>query len=592
MGKKEEQLKVLEMMNDARKDLEVKYEKYKSLHEFETDPEEKKHLEKEMGTVQVQLDYVKGAIENCELQLKKVKDKEEQKKIENVMKGVMLVGAYNENKRIIAEKEKAMDEEVDIVRDFHAVVHERARTIFTRKKFRYVDETKVDQILKNEEFKKMAAEDPYKLKRDEKDVQQEYENTIIRALNYINEEIGDDFAENEEKFKKFMSVVNGYERAYKLLKDDPRFDDSAKDASYYAGKRKTYTKDLEQYGTEEDKKFFEELLTDIDDLAIETRDLQNEFLIGRSNFINGNGYTKELIEKEKKVLDKIGTYRDKKNAQMLKDVQEGNDPTASAKMFSLALEFVFPISQQLERDSVMQKNNELREKMEMWYIYEKLPKEGVMTIKKRNKKVENEVKAWSKLKRMKRMAAGNGDIMQSVCDWAVEDAAFLLARVKSPDPITKADEKDIKKKIAAIVLCKVINDEMTKKIDGPSSYWDQIRNDFNREKFDELAGKLMETKEFKNSLKQFMKKGDIRDNTIKFLAEDFEANIAKEFTGKNAEHRRMSMVVDDGSRRPSQVSRKQSVAKESGRSSASDDYDMIRRPTELVRMSQKLPNKK
>ena len=564
MGKKEEQLKVIEMMNDARTDLEGKYEKYKALHESETDPEEKKRLDKEMGTIQVQLDYVKGAIENCELQLKKVKDKEEQKKIENVMKGVMLIGAYNENKRMIAEKEKEKAEEVDILRDFHTVVHEKARTIFSRKKFRYVDESKIDQIIKNEEFKKMAAEDPYKLKRDEKDVQLEYENTIIRALNYINEEIGDDFAENEEKFKKFMSVVNGYERAYKLLKDDPRFDDSAKDASYYAGKRKTYTKDLEQYGTEEDKKFFEELLTDIDDLAIETRDLQNEFLIGRSNFIKGNGYTKELIEKEKKVLDKIGTYRDKKNAQMLKDVQEGNDPTASAKMFSLALEFVFPISQQLERDSVMQKNNELREKMEMWYIYEKLPKEGVQTVKKRNKQVEDEVKAWSKVQRIKRMTAGRGAIVQSVCDWTVEDAAYLLARVKSPDPITKADEKKIKKQIAAIVLCKVIDEELNKKLDGPASYYHQIKNDFNREKFDELANRIMETREFKTALKKFMQKGDIRVNTIRFLAEDYEAKISKEFTGKGTEHRRMSTVVDEN--------------------------NMLRRPTEIRRMTQRKPN--
>jgi hypothetical protein len=477
----------------------------------------------------------------------------------------MLVGAYNENKRIIAEKEKAMDEEVDIVRDFHAVVHERARTIFTRKKFRYVDETKVDQILKNEEFKKMAAEDPYKLKRDEKDVQLEYENTIIRALNYINEEVGDDFAENEEKFKKFMSVVNGYERAYKILKDDPRFNDNAKDAKYYAGKRNTYTKDLEKYGTEEDKEFFEDILIDIDDLARDTRDLQNEFLIGRSNFLNGNGYTKELIEREKKVLAKLGAYRDKKNAQMLKDVQEGNDPTAAAKMFSLALEFIFPISQQIERDTVMEKNNELREKMEMWYIYERLPKEGVQTVKKRNKQIENEVKAWSKVQRIKKMTAGRGDVVQSICDWTVEDAAYLLARVKSPEPISKADEKKIKKQIAAIVLCKVIDEELNKKLDGPASYFSQLSNDLNRQKFDELANRIMESKEFKTALKKFMQKGDIRVNTIRFLAEDYEAKISKEFTGKGTEHRRMSMAV-------------------------ADDDNMIRRPTEIRRMTQRKPN--
>ena len=150
--KKEEQLKIIEMMNDARKDLEARYARLKVLLDEEEagekdylpedqlsdqpdkesgkqlnkqqlkqpavqnrsasskllsrmDSSEKKRIRKEMGTVQVQIDYVKAAIEICEQQLKHAKDKEEKKKIENVMKGVMLIGAYNEIKRMSAEKE-------------------------------------------------------------------------------------------------------------------------------------------------------------------------------------------------------------------------------------------------------------------------------------------------------------------------------------------------------------------------------------------------------------------------------------------------------------------------------------------------------
>lgn len=595
--KKEEQLKIIEMMNDARKDLEARYARLKVLldeeeagekdylpeNQFSDQPDkesgkqlnkqqlkqpavqnrsasskllsrmdssEKKRIRKEMGTVQVQIDYVKAAIEICEQQLKQAKDKEEKKKIENVMKGVMLIGAYNEIKRMSAEKEKKDEAETEIIKTYEEVLEEKVKEIFVENKFRYVTQDKVEEILKNEEFKTMAEKDPTKLKRVEKDIRQEYENTMIRCLSYIGEEIGDNFKENEEKFnKKFLSVSNGFEAAYKVLKDDIRFQKDER-YEYEKGKRKKYTKELAQYGSDEDKKFFKEIMQEVDELAIQTRDLQNEFLLGRSNFIKGNGYTKELIEREQNVLNRLKEYKEAKNNDSLKDVEEGRDPTGSVQLMSLALEFIFPIEQQLGRDVVMQMNNELRQKMEMWYIYERLPKDSEHTVKKVSEKVDNELKAWSKLQRMKRNAVGLGEIRTNLSDWAVENAAMLLARMKNPAPFTKEDEKTISLQFAAIVLSKVVDDEAKKKIEGPESYYAQVMKAGNRENFVALAEKLSVTKEFKNAMKKYVSKNSIREDVIKFLANDVEDVISKSFTGRNAEHRRMSMMVETGQTRP------------------------------------------
>ena len=569
-NKKEEQIKIIEMMKDSRRELEARYARLKvllgeeeavddadkaeakasskkSVKKSAANPssEEKERIRKEMGTVQVQIDYVKAAIENCEIQLQKAKDKEEQKKIENVMKGVMLIGAYNEIKRQAVEKEKKEEIVDEVIKDYQTILHETANEIFAEKTFRYVTEDKIEDIVNNEEFKKMAEEDPNKLKRDEKDIRQEYENAMIRALSYINEEIGDDFRENEEKFKRFLSVVNGFETAYKILGDNKKYTHPEKKMrTYEADKRKRYIKDLEEYGSEEDKAFFDEILEEIDDIAKETRELQNDFLIGRSNFIKGNGYTKELIDREKALLDKIKAYKEAKNKDMLDDSDNGRDPTKSVKMMSLALEFIFPIEQQYGRDVILQKNNELRQKMEMWYIYERLPKEGSSNIKKVTEKVDNEVKAWSKLQRMKRNAAGRGEIMTNLSDWAVENAAMLLARVKNPEPIDKNEEKVIKRYVAAIVMNKVVDEEEKKKLDGPESYLYKVRKSGRRESFEALLNQFVETKEFKNAVKKYLKNGDLRLNVINFLANDVENQFSKQFTGRGTEHRRLSMRVD------------------------------------------------
>ena len=617
--KKEEQIKIIEMMNDARKDLEAKYARLKSQlgeeesEEFEEmmsdnavdniasdtadqpaddatddkaektaskktdkkverkpaapgrtavrkirpekESEEKERIRKEMGSVQVQINYVKAAIENCEMQLQKAKEKEEQKKIENVMKGVMLVGAYIENKRVVAEKEEKKNEEIElfVIKDYSAVLQESVKEIFAEKKFKYVTEDKVQDILNNEEFKKMAQEDPNKLKRDEKDIKMEYENLMIRALSYINEEVGDDFRENEEKFKKVMTLENGFEDAFRVLSTDKRFKGDGKEG-YWKEKRERYTKDIEQYGTDEEKEFFRKLIEDIDEISKKTRDLQNEFIIGRANFRKGNGYTKKLIDKETEIYNRIIEFRDKKHKELLSKAGNGEDPTRPTMMFQIILEFGFPVRKQLARDKVLQKNNELREKMEMWYVYERLPKEDrKLPIKWVSTKAENEVKAWSKLQRMKRLIVGKGDHIANLSDWVLENSNALLERAKKPEPLTKDEEKTMIQQIAAIVLYQVVYDESVKKIEGEESYLSKIKNVgigiSSAREYAALAQKLSETKEFKREFSKYMKNADFKEQTIKFLADDVEKKFARAFTGKGTEHRRVSTVVDND-RRP------------------------------------------
>lgn len=334
-------------------------------------------LQKEIAAIESRLSYIRAEKKDAQKLLNAAEKTEERERVENIFKCAVYVGVVKENLRAEAERGKRMrGQEAELWQN----IARSADELFEKKTFRYVKRSDVERIMKNPEFRMMAEQDETKLERECAELKDEYEHNMERMLSIAGEAAGDSFEENEEKFRQFLSNYNGFEKVYELMsgiRDDifvPSGQESAQD--------------------EADKKEFAEIMKAVKELAMETGQLQKEFMTGVSDFKQGNGYTKELIQKEAGLCDRVETFSrtlidrflelDRKKEELKRSyIEEGKDPALADKLYdtnktgekiALVLKMATPIKQQLERDTVLQKNNELREKMEMWEVYKQLQK--------------------------------------------------------------------------------------------------------------------------------------------------------------------------------------------------------------------------
>ncbi|MBO6015482.1 MAG: hypothetical protein J6P60_02710, partial [Lachnospiraceae bacterium] len=223
--------------------------------------------------------------------------------------------------------------------------------------------------------------------------------------------------------------------------------------------------------------------------------------------------------------------------------EEGKDPALVDKLYNTdhtgekiarVLQMAAPIKEQLGRDTVLEKNNELREKMEMWYVYEKLQKGGKNSIRKEKKGADQQLKAWSKLQRIKKLAMQKGGIYVEIADWAAEAAQQLMERVSSKTPLTRQDQDFVREKMAAIVLNQVFIREM-KKYDsgeGEGYYALALRKRSQKEVYLKMAKELANSKEFQKTYAAYMKGGADKEKCMAFLAQDIEKEWAKKVPPK------------------------------------------------------------
>ena len=170
-------------------------------------------VKQEMAVLTQQLDAARATKQIVEEKLQKIKKEDERKELEKILKYVMLVGAINENIRQRENRERyyTPQKESSTVFDFEAAVSD----LFKSEDFRYVTRMDAEAILADEEFQRMAAEDPNRLTRDEQDMKSEYGHMMEKVLGLATGVFSDDFYENEKRFQDFLKKSNGFEEVLK-----------------------------------------------------------------------------------------------------------------------------------------------------------------------------------------------------------------------------------------------------------------------------------------------------------------------------------------------------------------------------------------
>ena len=464
-------------------------------------------LNREITTTEKQLDYCKTAKLEFEEQLNKDEKEEENRKIESALKMAIIVGAIRENLRLCYERDRRFEKKLEL--NLRQKAERETVKVMEEENFRFFTMDMLDEVMNNKEFARMAEEDPNAIEHEEINLKDEYEAAIEQSLRMAGMELGHSFEENEKKFQKFQNENNGYSRGLYNLKNSP------------------YKEDYLKLGSKEDQKLMKEIMDEINELQKITLALQEEFVSGESNFFNGNGFTKKLVDREFALVDKIEKF---KKSIWDDRMMKGNDNYDNVGLYTI-LEFMrTPIQKQAEKDRVLQKTNEHRKKSEMWTVYKRLPKNARPDIKQVSEMAEIEAKAWLKMQRMNKEGMKKGGIYLDTSTWASEKVKNVYDACTSEKRISSADKEKIRDAMAALVLHQILDDELSREQDHKKRpFYDRYITKNCKESFDELTSEIANSDEFKKVFKAYTSGGDFKEKCLKVLAYDKERTMANEF---------------------------------------------------------------
>ena len=501
----------------------------------------KQRAKKELKWVEQHLSLMKSARDEVQEALERAKTEEEKKKVMNVVALAMLVGAVNENLRLSEEHSRRYtDPELKDQSVFELVAH----ALFSSKEFKFVTEADVADIIMDEELMKMAIDDPDKLNREEKDVKAEYETMMTKTLKDYGLTVGEDFAENEARFRKAMTRNNGFEFAL------------SRSGEYIRNNFITTDKEIDKA----DRSFFIEVLDEIEDLSKITREIQEKYILEEYSFDKGNGYTEELLYRELALVKKLEAFSQMKLEQFMDMDPNSEEYKLATDMYERSQMMVTPIKNQHERDAVLQRNNDLRRRMERWMVYQQLPDENRPEILKESVEIQNRKASVAKLRRMERAAVrsnmederelseeelkkraqelreGHGGLLAIVSAWTVEETENLLERLESDEPLKKQDRPEVRRVLAMLVLSQMISDDMRRPTAVPAYFKDRSRL-LDRNYFDNLTTELAESQDFRKVVDPLLKGQDMKESVYRFLANDFEKDSAKKLYKLTIERR-------------------------------------------------------
>ena len=517
---KEEKKSALEMIDSSINQVNDRIYELQYRLDKETNPEEITRLKNEIGNATQQLNYVKGVKLEYEDQINQAEDDERKKKIESIVKMALFARIIFENNRIKAERDRVIDKDREIVHQ--AQLDVAVKKIFGTNEFRFVTEDMVEDILLNEEFQDMAEHDPNRLMREEQAVKDKYTRTMSRTLSLAGINGDMSFNEMEEKFRKLMEKKGAYEVVVEKIRT--QMEPLLRDA-----------------GDEVDKKFFNEFIKEALELNLELKEVEREFALGTSDFKKGNGYTRELIAKEEALYNKFNEYMNGHAMVRAMETADNTDDKSKKvhQIYARCLEFVNPLKAQLRRDKDLMENNELRTKMEMWQVYEKLPKGTAPTIKKIKAAADDEYKMWAKVDRIVRSGLEIGGMYDETAGYAASQIQKVnnLVRAKKQNKtiknFTDAEKQTVKEQLAALVLHQIIADESSAPLNADKSHYKKfVSARLNalgrRDLFFSTARDFAKSKEFETVYNKYMKGGRFDSKIVRFMSEDMEKKMAKE----------------------------------------------------------------
>ena len=517
----DEKLKLISMMDQTLNGLDKRRREISANLDSADNEEVAAQLKKELVELDNQMSAVKGARSEFEKQYAKAKTEEERKQLEKIIKMAIMVGIVSESLRFNWERQKQLEEDKEKARiemeKMKAERFERAiDKIFAENNFRFVTRDMIDEIMNNEKFKEMAENDPDRLNREEMGMQDEYNAMMARALYRKNIQMGSNFAENEEKLRNKLKEKNEFEEAVPLLK-------------------KFISGDLEKYGEDEDKIFFIELLAAIQEFGSITRRLDDEFVSGQSDFFKGNGYTREIIEKERSITKRIREYGEKHRVLSLELSEKGDEKAINhMNLYQGVLLADGKIKGRCDEDEAKFRHNEFRKETEMWKVYKQLPEENGSRIRSVSQYAINEMRAWSKISRMEEISRieGTGSLLSCLCDWAKEGAQDIMETLKGKTKISAVNKQKIKEKVASLVIFQMVDNEQKQKSESKPFTGMVLKKFKKKNDLTEVAKQLAKVPEFESIYEEYMKGGDYKEKCIQFLAEDAERNLAQQI-GEN-----------------------------------------------------------
>ncbi|SEP84708.1 hypothetical protein SAMN02910369_00730 [Lachnospiraceae bacterium NE2001] len=542
--KNQDKSTALDLINESIMAIERRQGYLKAKLNFETDDKAKQDINDELNMLDQEHSFTVDAKRNIEQEIKKANEEEKRKYIENLLKAGYFIGKMRENIRLNMEHDKRMDKEIEA---FQSMQFDRAvEKIFGTLELNNVTADMIDDIVMDEEFIEMEKTgDVNRMERKEADMKASVEAVFNKILGRdTKEDLNADFETKKNHFTKKMSEDKNYLNAAEKIR------------------KMMNSKFFKNVATKEDKEFYSQLYQDIHEVGLETDRLYADMLSGETSFEKGNGFTRELIDKEKDIKERLDKYNNDVLLPRMQEliVKEDKNVDDVAKMYSASLEFVDPIVKQNTADLGSFESNEFRTRMEMWQVYERLPKGTALTKKQLKRAMDDEFKAWDKIERMKRTGKMKGGIEKNISEWSSESAFKALSIVKDQRDLERdnniaknqkkqldaSKKQEVKKCIASLVLKAIIDIEMNRKEGQDKSHYKELVN-FKKTNpgdsydkalknhFDEMTEKLMREPDFVKQYDKLTKGKDFTSKVMKLIGEDIEKEIAKDIAKKAPE---------------------------------------------------------
>ena len=381
--------------------------------------------------------------------------------------------------------------------------------LFSKVSFVHVKPEQVEEILKNPEF----TQKHYSTKLKHMDIETglEYRRIVDFVLDNAGLKPTGDLARDEQTFARTMEKNNGFEEAIdKLLKRRHIFENNPKDL-----------------------RVFDKILDGLLDVREQTRKAMAIFKQKGLGTYRDTGYTKEMIESEKKVHKLLSGLVDSLNDRMQKGLadgtlldENGEDKHGILQGYAAMKEIIFPVERQLKIDECLQRNSELREKIEKWYIYEKIKGRQPSSVKDLKLMVEDEEKAWSKPARIRKMAEGKGRPVEYSADYALIETQMMLDRISENRPFEKKDAAQAKTILVSLIIHEIIKEEAKETRPEKMPYTVKFMEKPNEKNLMEMASRIAETPEFDKLLKKVGIKDITPQSCVKFLVKDMEKELS------------------------------------------------------------------
>ena len=504
---------------------------------FETDDKAREVIKEELKVLDQQYQFALDAKKHVVQELQKAKEDERKKYIENLLKAGYFIGKMRENIRLNMERDRRMDKDMEEVQDaqFELAVEKVLNTM----ELDFVTKDMIEEIANDQEFADMVQTgEVHRIEVQAKDVQAKAEAAIDKVLRRNDSiDLNADFATKQR-------------RATILVTDEEKYYHKAAMGFLNFMNSDEY----KRAASAEDKEFFEKTYEDVSAVWDITSRLHRNLKMNPD--LKNNGFTKELIEKEaqieKRILDYAEVLLQRAQSQAVTNPEDMED---TMKMYALCKQFVDPIVIQNGLDKEQYTINENRKRMEMWQVYQRLPKGQSLTKKQIKQASEDEYKAWQKIERIKRVGGEKGGIEKNISEWVTSSAIDAYERMKNnleqnrqneearkkAVQVSAADREKIKLSVAKMVLSEIIISEMKRKVGQDKSHYASLVNARKpgskyqvvvKEKFDEMAGALVKNADFNKAFNKYFVPKNFSNNYMRFMSQDIEQKIAKDLLKK------------------------------------------------------------